>query len=111
MAALEGGSGPGSISLSSDQTFDTVCFICSQSGLQVQFCVQCNSYMCAGCVRDHNKWPLMRSHKLINKKDVSVPVLPPPTETCAEHHGRILDTYCGAHEAVCCGVCISINHK
>ncbi|XP_060597658.1 E3 ubiquitin/ISG15 ligase TRIM25-like, partial [Ruditapes philippinarum] len=109
-----------SVVVSSEEIFDTNCSPCSESGKlieAVKFCVDCGSYFCSKCLQDHNKFPALRSHQILDKSDKiksdgnieTGPGL--PTERCAVHHGKLVDMFCKDHDEVCCAACIAIKHR
>ncbi|XP_053385629.1 uncharacterized protein LOC123537752 [Mercenaria mercenaria] len=109
-----------SIAEGSEEIFDTCCSPCSESGRTKEadkFCVDCGSYFCAKCLLDHNKFPALRSHQILDKsgqdkqKENYETGVSLPTERCSIHHGKLVDKFCKDHDEVCCAACIAIKHR
>ncbi|XP_045191011.2 E3 ubiquitin-protein ligase TRIM71-like [Mercenaria mercenaria] len=103
----------------SEEMFNTCCTSCSETGETKEakkFCVDCKSYFCDTCLRDHNKFAALRSHQILDKsKQEGQELLDmkgnnSPTERCADH-GNIFDKFCRDHDAICCQTCITIRHR
>ncbi|XP_053386552.1 uncharacterized protein LOC128550792 [Mercenaria mercenaria] len=101
-----------SIAEGPEQIFDT-CSPCSESGSTKEadkFCVE----FCAKCLLDHNKFPALRSHQILdkpgqnNRNETGTSL---PTERCSIHHGKLVDMFCKDHDEVCCAACIAMKHR
>ena len=104
----------------SEEIFDICCLPCSESGKvteAIKFCVDCGSNFCAECLQDHNKFPALRSHQILDKvgqggsEENIESRTELPTERCSIHHGKLVDMFCKDHDEVCCAACIAIKHR
>ncbi|XP_045210384.2 uncharacterized protein LOC123561832 [Mercenaria mercenaria] len=111
----------GSLEQGCDFLYDYTCSPCISDGKNkeaVKFCIDCGEYLCGNCLNDHNRFAKMKSHRLVDpamydsrfvsQKDVSVPAI---TICCEKHHGKVLDMFCGDHNAVCCAACLALDHS
>ena len=106
-----------SIDIGSDVLYDFTCTPCAYNNRNEEaesYCVECREYFCVSCIKDHNKFAIMRAHQILDKAEMSAAgpqqtstVL---TEKCEEHNGNTIDTYCPVHQAVGCGTCIALKH-
>ena len=113
----EGGDLRRSINIGSDVLYDFSCTPCANNNRNEEaerYCVECREYFCPSCIKDHNKFAIMRYHQILDKAGMSAQgpqqthmVL---TEKCQVHHGNTIDTYCPVHQAVGCGTYIALKH-
>ena len=79
------------------------------------FCVECLDHLCKPCFNDHNKFKLMRNHKILKGQDI-------PIDTslfermsmvgfCLMHEGRQVEYKCINHGAYICTTCVKTVHK
>ncbi|XP_045175218.2 uncharacterized protein LOC123536270 [Mercenaria mercenaria] len=102
----------------SDEYHDITCTLCSKERRNVaatKYCVECANYLCGNCVEQHNKFSVMKSHRIVDKaaakqhkSDQNIDL---PVQKCDKHHGKLLDMYCKNHEEVCCAACAAIDHS
>lgn len=94
-----------------DEYIDNYCAPCSKDGKFKEgskFCEDCGTYICLQCVKDHCKL----SHKILDDANRgSESRNKSGTELCDKHHGRFVNKYCKDHDEVCCGACVSGNHR
>ncbi|XP_053401617.1 uncharacterized protein LOC123549093 isoform X2 [Mercenaria mercenaria] len=104
----------------SEEVFDICCSPCSEADRVregKQFCENCGSYFCDQCLRDHNKFAALRSHRIVDKSVVgplqggNTTVVGEPTDRCVAHCGKIVDMFCKDHDEVCCEACVTIKHR
>jgi hypothetical protein len=109
----------------SDEYYDFTCTPCTKEKRNIQakkYCVDCKNYLCENCIKQHNRFGLMKNHRVVDKTEAKryksnvVPsdVVPSdviPVQTCDAHIGKILDMYCESHEEVCCAACAVIYHR
>ena len=102
----------------SDEYHDFTCSPCTKESRNIsakKFCVDCKNYLCENCLKQHNRFPLMKSHHIVDKADGKRYTCSPhdviPVQTCETHRGKLLDMYCESHEEVCCTACAAIHHR
>ena len=106
------------IDTSSDIVYDFSCIPCGSDGKNIEalfYCVECVERFCSVCLQHHNRYAMMKTHKILDKAEMVAmepqPVYALPTERCPDHHGNLIDTYCPEHRDVCCSTCVSIDHR
>ncbi|XP_053392481.1 uncharacterized protein LOC128555096 [Mercenaria mercenaria] len=120
----EGGHSSLSVLGASEEIYDYNCSSCEESGVHKEahkYCDSCNLYYCKKCLGEHNKFPALRGHLI---KDVTsqpkqivqtgthgVSVTAPQVEPCENHPEEMIKMFCGEHDAVCCTVCIALDHR
>ncbi|KAL4233625.1 hypothetical protein ACF0H5_008307 [Mactra antiquata] len=82
----------------------------------VNYCVVCETFMCAACVERHQQFPYLSGHSLLGQTQFDsvkgcITALPPPTDSCEAHDHNVVDMYCEIHNSVGCSVCMSLLHK
>ncbi|XP_045169884.2 uncharacterized protein LOC123532494 [Mercenaria mercenaria] len=94
--------------------YDFPCSLCEGEGKHVEadrYCDDCFVFMCNVCIKNHNKFPLNRTHQLLDQSQfVTVTqskLVSFPTKRCLKHPGEF---YCGEHDVVCCGACKVLYH-
>ncbi|XP_052814437.1 E3 ubiquitin-protein ligase TRIM33-like [Mya arenaria] len=89
------------------------CTACSVNEKASHMCIDCDTYYCDSCLKDHNKLANLRSHLILvgdemksrgTKKQL-------PTDRCEEHNGKHVDMFCVYHKVVCCSACAAIKHR
>ncbi|XP_053386468.1 tripartite motif-containing protein 29-like [Mercenaria mercenaria] len=109
-----------SVETGSEEILNTSCTPCSESGRTKEadkFCVECGSHFCAQCLLEHNKFPALRSHQVLDKTGQSgrtkneTTGMNMPTERCSVHNGKLIDMFCKDHDKVCCSACVAIKHR
>ncbi|XP_053381600.1 uncharacterized protein LOC128549173 [Mercenaria mercenaria] len=120
----EGGHLSQTVFSASEEIYDYKCSPCEEAGVYKEahkYCDSCKLYYCKKCLGEHNKFPALRGHLI---KDVtsqpkqtvqtgpsgaSIPAL--LVEPCENHPEESIKMYCGKHDAVCCTVCIALDHR
>ncbi|XP_045204550.2 E3 ubiquitin-protein ligase TRIM71-like [Mercenaria mercenaria] len=93
------------------------CSPCSREGTKlaaVKYCVDCDSHLCAECLKQHNRFDVLKSHQIVDKAaelDTPKDKAELPTQRCPTHHGKLIDMYCEDHDEVCCVACVAIYHS
>jgi len=97
---------------------ETHCDPCKYDGnveTATGFCVSCTEYLCRNCQRDHKKFKLTRSHKVLIgeniPKDSTAFIVIKDHMKCSTHPGNELSFECVAHKAMICAVCLAHNHR
>lgn len=97
-----------------DFVYDYPCSTCEKDNRNVEavkYCVDCDENLCSTCLSQHNKFPLMRRHKVLDqverchRKEKNL-----PSERCSKHGGKIIDIFCPNHDVVGCSTCINLDH-
>ncbi|XP_045156393.2 E3 ubiquitin-protein ligase TRIM33-like [Mercenaria mercenaria] len=96
------------------------CSPCSEVWITIEaisFCVECKSYLCEQCYKDHNKFAALRKHHIMDKSEAAKQ----HGETdqskgisaleCSNHCGQHIDSYCKDHDEVCCSICVITEHR
>ncbi|XP_045203967.2 uncharacterized protein LOC123556932 [Mercenaria mercenaria] len=98
--------------------YDFACSLCEEEGRHIEaarYCEECFVYMCDSCVRNHNKFPLHRSHQLLEQsqfgKVTKSKLVSLPTKRCLKHPGELMNIFCGNHDVVCCSSCKVLEHS
>ncbi|XP_060564174.1 uncharacterized protein LOC132723465 [Ruditapes philippinarum] len=105
-----------------DFLYDYTCSLCAADGKNkeaAKFCIDCGEYLCGNCLNDHNKFPKMKSHKVVDPSEQSTicrtnqttSIAPTITICCEKHNGKPLEMFCSDHDEVCCAVCIALYHS
>ncbi|XP_045197005.2 uncharacterized protein LOC123551847 [Mercenaria mercenaria] len=104
-----------SLSQGSEDYYDFPCSPCTKEGRNVpgtSHCVDCGENLCASCLKDHNKFAVMRGHQILNKaQDRSDGRCQLPNQKCTKHGGKLIDVYCPGHDTVGCSTCIAVDHS
>jgi hypothetical protein len=92
------------------------CPLCSDTGdfkTAVKYCIDCGSHLCGECLKHHSKFPLFKSHKVLDNleyetiaEDENIKLV-----YCESHHGQAIESYCKDHDEICCVICVSIKHR
>ncbi|XP_053389083.1 E3 ubiquitin-protein ligase TRIM22-like [Mercenaria mercenaria] len=106
----------------SDELHDFPCNPCAKDGKNTEAlfqCIDCKIFYCQRCVSGHNKFT--ENHNVVDKSSKlfgqrqrqqrSVSSSELPTELCEEHHGQVIQMFCGQHNMVCCTICIAVKHR
>ncbi|XP_045184494.2 E3 ubiquitin-protein ligase TRIM71-like [Mercenaria mercenaria] len=101
-----------------EEFYDFPCSLCQDEGKHLEaarYCKDCFVYMCVNCTRHHNKFPLNKTHQLLDQSQfATVTQFKPvsfPTKRCLKHPGELLSIYCGDHDVVCCSSCKALEHS
>jgi len=104
--------------ISSEGVYDSACTLCQKLNKNtetIQFCLQCQEYLCSECTECHNKFPGMAGHVLekaeLTSRDKSLRKHYILTAHCTKHPTEIIKMYCAIHDTVTCTVCTTIDHK
>jgi len=97
---------------------ETHCDPCKYDGnveTATGFCVSCTEYLCQNCQRDHKKFKLTRSHKVLIgdtiPKDSTAFRAIKDLMKCSSHPGNELSFECVAHKAMICALCLAHDHR
>lgn len=81
----------------------------------VGFCKTCDDYMCVKCLQIHMIPRPSRNHILLDKahrpRAASGMRKSTCTIICPDHHDKVIEFFCPAHNAVLCGFCAVLKHK
>lgn len=97
--------------------YDFTCSLCEQEDRNmeaVRYCEDCFVYLCDPCLKNHDKYPLNKRHRLLDQSkfvNVKSPLLSLPTTRCERHTGELINLFCGKHNVVCCSVCKALDHS
>ena len=97
--------------------FCSPCGRISKSNGASAYCVDCEEYLCSQCNRYHDRMAKRQAHTVLDENHVDFEDPPKITRaktlkaTCKRHDGQLTNTYCGAHDVLVCGVCVSIDHR
>ncbi|XP_045172287.2 uncharacterized protein LOC123534213 [Mercenaria mercenaria] len=72
--------------------------------------------MCETCYKSHRKPAPCRNHILLDKTQMPKTMSPGKnsldlTETCDQHHGKVIEYYCKDHKSLGCSPCMTMNHR
>ncbi|XP_045168959.2 E3 ubiquitin-protein ligase TRIM71-like [Mercenaria mercenaria] len=105
----------------SEEIYDFYCSPCleeKRNNEAEKYCTSCKLYYCKSCLRDHNKFPALKFHKIKDVLSITAGNVPQVdsratslTEPCEHHPDEIVKMYCGKHDVVCCTVCIALDHR
>ncbi|XP_052814087.1 E3 ubiquitin-protein ligase TRIM71-like [Mya arenaria] len=101
------------------------CTACSVNEKASHMCIDCDTYYCDSCLKDHNKLANLRATKpiLLTGIETMCIVLSRieeyinnsskqlSTDRCEEHNGKHVDMFCVYHKVVCCSACAAIKHR
>ena len=96
------------------------CSLCDKDGKSngaSAYCLQCEEYFCPRCHKEHDRMTKLQDHTVLDESHVDFgdppKIIPAPTltEPCTLHAGQVINTFCGAHDALVCGACVSIDHR
>ena len=105
----------------SDACFEYACTPCADEGDNQEaqkYCLECKEYLCATCVKHHQKFSATKKHTLQDKDVKSSNTDSQSTATaddqmfkCLSHPDRDIEMFCGTHEMVYCSLCIAKDHR
>ncbi|XP_062579596.1 E3 ubiquitin/ISG15 ligase TRIM25-like [Saccostrea cucullata] len=80
------------------------------------FCVDCEELLCNNCVKYHKRSLASRAHVIVPESEpkaifVKISRAIMKDEFCQDHPERKIELYCEDHSEVCCGLCVSIDHR
>ena len=119
---------PTSLSVSSASPLVAPCGKCEND--HVAFCIECQDFLCTGCIAAHDQTPLMKEHHVIDtptfpassSRKISPPANVSPAfeqlpvfdedeyKTCEEHPEEKLVYFCKTCVAVICNTCATNKH-
>lgn len=96
---------------------ETQCELCS-GGQAIAFCRQCTEFICAECVRSHQKMKTFAGHVVTTLDELrepgrvkEIPMKSPPPPTCSIHDQEQMRLYCFDCDHLICRDCIILDHK
>ncbi|XP_053391570.1 uncharacterized protein LOC128554327 isoform X2 [Mercenaria mercenaria] len=94
----------------SDQKIDRFCMPCKDKNVPAdRFCIECEAYFCAHCSQHfHTAIPVLAKHVIL--KDDEINVLGQLKYKC-DIHNEMFTFFCKDHDALCCTVCIHLEHS
>lgn len=103
----------------SDELSNINCSTCSVNGKTQEatiYCKNCSVHLCTDCLKDHNKFPMMRSHGVTyssGQADVCRAQVQGSVEDVPKCvvHAKDVEKFCTEHDAVCCRTCIALKHR
>lgn len=99
------------------QTRSESCDGCKSRGDMIKaesWCSQCQEALCQTCLKYHKTNKALKNHRMFNVKDIEdEPTLVRFTEDefCAQHREKRIEMFCKHHDALCCIICVTTNHK
>lgn len=92
----------------------SVCGPCLEGGnknLPVNWCINCEELLCAGCVSHHKTLKLTKNHNLTEIKPTQNPGKElTSNKTCTHHPSQEVELYCGIHGVLLCHECTKTYH-
>ena len=102
----------------SEEIFEFICTSCKETKIieAEKYCQDCDEFYCLVCVDLHKRFPALRNHVILDKRDKDnwgkqTKILTLPTETCHRHPGKHVELFCGQHKELCCHICVSLDHR
>ncbi|XP_045205476.2 uncharacterized protein LOC123557828 isoform X1 [Mercenaria mercenaria] len=81
----------------------------------IAFCIYCVDYLCTGCVRDHRRSRMTRTHKVLEgndmPKDPSAFKMLKSIMSCSHHPEMEVSFECKDHGTFICSSCLAVNHR
>ncbi|XP_060580983.1 uncharacterized protein LOC132737666 [Ruditapes philippinarum] len=78
-----------------------------------KFCSTCNEYQCTDCSNVHSILPILKSHKLVNTKEIKAKQCMfdmKGLDQCDQHH-KLLEFFCEDDDQLCCSTCAIVDHR
>ncbi|XP_062619402.1 E3 ubiquitin-protein ligase TRIM45-like [Saccostrea cucullata] len=78
------------------------------------YCATCMENLCQVCSKCHRKLLVTKSHKvyqLSEMKSSNIFSDSVSNLTCSKHKNREIELFCNDHEALCCTMCVSTEHR
>ncbi|XP_062619406.1 E3 ubiquitin-protein ligase TRIM45-like [Saccostrea cucullata] len=78
------------------------------------YCATCMENLCQVCTKCHKKGLTTKSHRLYPLSEIkSTSIVPDSVSnlTCVKHKNREIELFCNDHEALCCTMCVSTEHR
>jgi hypothetical protein len=107
-------------SIVSDEDLKVYCQPCDHDGPRLPahgYCTNCSEHLCKTCFTLHRRHALSRHHVLLDKTNMPQtlsPVTPRQPDNfqkpCPKHNIEMIKFYCHDHNALLCGVCVTLNH-
>lgn len=101
-----------------DKYEETLCDPCGSDGERISaegFCTTCGDFLCADCFEVHTIPRPSRNHILLDKANMPSYKKRKPKSTCTvicgNHHDKVVDFFCPAHNTVFCTACANGSHK
>ncbi|XP_071128230.1 tripartite motif-containing protein 59-like [Mytilus edulis] len=115
---------PPNVSLPSqmDQSESTnqECHLCkteNNQNLATHWCRDCSDAFCDDCLRIHNRMKISADHKVVKIEEISKlasegePDFSFISDKCSVHTSKILEAFCFNHQALCCLLCVTAQHR
>ena len=92
-----------------------ICGECEEGGLAVVWCVDCESFQCEECLKQHQRMKRLKLHTTMPLEDFmrspqQVIALSKP-ENCKDHSMQSLDLYCQTCNTLICRDCTIVDHR
>ncbi|XP_045173719.2 uncharacterized protein LOC123535220 [Mercenaria mercenaria] len=108
-----------SLSHSSDDADQLYCLPCKHDGSLLPafgYCKDCAEHLCETCYKSHRKPAPCRNHILLDKTQMPKTMSPGTTsldltETCDQHHRKVIEYFCKYHKSLGCSICIKMSHR
>lgn len=77
------------------------------------YCPDCNTLLCKTCIENHNKWPILKNHRIWmgSKMPRSQADKPQAYPYCRIHNEGFNNHYCLKHNKMVCKQCMEQDHK
>lgn len=80
----------------------------------LNYCLQCNEYLCKLCTKYHKKSMASLDHRIFKISEMESIEIVPKLEVaniCHEHQNEKVQLYCHDHEQPCCALCGGTEHR
>ncbi|XP_062619400.1 probable E3 ubiquitin-protein ligase MID2 [Saccostrea cucullata] len=102
------------LSVKPEITFCQACLRENEQENATDFCLYCVERLCKICTKSHRRGLTTLDHVMIPIKEMNGMSLTPKAthgNNCAKHRDRKLELFCNDHEALCCTMCVSLEHR
>ena len=87
----------------------------SNKEVAVQFCPLCGDTLCKGCVKQHKRYKLTKSHTTIPIEEMTLVQFRASKvvidDKCQTHTDKTAEMLCIDHQELCCPICPATTHK
>ena len=107
----------GNLVIDSDTENGDLCAACKIDGEYrpaVKFCLECCQAICQTCVNYHRRIKHLQGHKIVDNKNqdaVKIAQTLASCLTCPKHPNKNIELICVDHDAFCCTICATVNHR
>lgn len=98
-----------------ESTSTDVCTLCTEDGISnyaVQWCTECEVFLCTDCERHHKRSKASKEHSTMSTVDYhKLPKSIRETSNRCKDHDKKYELYCSTHACPCCVQCITDTHQ